>query len=323
MLHARAIHAALAGRWPDILSRLGIDPEFLCNRHGPCPVCGGVDRFRFDDREGRGSWICNRCGAGDAFKLLQLANSWDFTTARRRVIEAAGLNGALASSVDPPRSRPRRSAPTSPPRRVERLLAQSTTPDLVSDVVAYLESRYLWPLPEGCSLRAHDEVAYWDRDSNGNAARLGRYPAMIAQVLGISGELVTAHVTYLSRGRKLETRAPRKLLSKLTGHRGCAVRLMPSADVLGIGEGIETMLAAHALHGVPCWAALNTSLLRKFAPPLGVRRLIVFADRDEPGIEAARELVDRLRGRMTLEIKTPLAPANDWADVLADQKGRS
>jgi hypothetical protein len=35
------------------------------NRHQACPVCGGSDRFRFDDKEGRGTWFCNQCGAGD------------------------------------------------------------------------------------------------------------------------------------------------------------------------------------------------------------------------------------------------------------------
>ena len=38
------------GRWKEILPALGIDPKFLQNRHGPCPICGGDDRFRWDDR---------------------------------------------------------------------------------------------------------------------------------------------------------------------------------------------------------------------------------------------------------------------------------
>lgn len=41
-------------------------------RHGPCPVCGGKDRFRFDDKEGKGTWICNQCGAGNGLQLLSL-----------------------------------------------------------------------------------------------------------------------------------------------------------------------------------------------------------------------------------------------------------
>ncbi|HIH3683773.1 TPA: primase-helicase zinc-binding domain-containing protein, partial [Escherichia coli] len=45
--------------------------QVLKNRHQPCPVCGGSDRFRFDDREGRGTWYCNQCGAGDGLKLVE------------------------------------------------------------------------------------------------------------------------------------------------------------------------------------------------------------------------------------------------------------
>ena len=43
------------GRWREILPRFGIAGRFLQNRHGPCPLCGGKDRYRFDDRDGSGS----------------------------------------------------------------------------------------------------------------------------------------------------------------------------------------------------------------------------------------------------------------------------
>ena len=49
-----------AGNWRTVLHNYG------CNlpngkRHGPCPVCGGKDRFRFDDKNGRGTWYCSQC----------------------------------------------------------------------------------------------------------------------------------------------------------------------------------------------------------------------------------------------------------------------
>ena len=37
------------GAWPAILTGLGLEARYLRNRHGPCPACGGTDRFRFDD----------------------------------------------------------------------------------------------------------------------------------------------------------------------------------------------------------------------------------------------------------------------------------
>src|SRR5947199_194195 len=42
------------GRWHGILPQLGISANLLRNRHGPCPMCGGKDRFRFDDWDGKG-----------------------------------------------------------------------------------------------------------------------------------------------------------------------------------------------------------------------------------------------------------------------------
>lgn len=60
---------AARGHWPDVLERLGIKVP-IRKQHGPCPICGGKDRFRFDDKEERGTWICNQCGAGDGLALV-------------------------------------------------------------------------------------------------------------------------------------------------------------------------------------------------------------------------------------------------------------
>ncbi|PVZ78523.1 DNA primase [Serratia sp. S1B] len=57
------------GHWLSILPALGMN--VVKNRHQPCPVCGGTDRFRFDDKEGRGTWFCNQCGAGDGLTLVE------------------------------------------------------------------------------------------------------------------------------------------------------------------------------------------------------------------------------------------------------------
>lgn len=58
------------GSWPQILSSLaGLDDKQLRNKHGPCPNCGGTDRYRFDDKQGSGSYICGQCGAGDGIDL--------------------------------------------------------------------------------------------------------------------------------------------------------------------------------------------------------------------------------------------------------------
>ncbi len=68
------VHRRHNGNWRAVLASHGIDEKLLDGRHNPCPGCGGTNRFRFDDKEGRGTWICSQGGkgevAGDAFALL-------------------------------------------------------------------------------------------------------------------------------------------------------------------------------------------------------------------------------------------------------------
>lgn len=64
------------GRWPEIFNRLGYTLSTTTpHEHGACPMCGGVDRFRFDNQNGDGSFICSQGGqgeiAGDGFTLLE------------------------------------------------------------------------------------------------------------------------------------------------------------------------------------------------------------------------------------------------------------
>jgi putative DNA primase/helicase len=307
-MRAQDVHAAVD--WPSVLRQLGVDGQYLTNRHGPCPVCGGNDRFRFDDK-GRGLFYCNGCGgAGDGFQLLQRLHGWTFKVALAKVTAAAGLIEVLYLRPTAPVARTDPD-PASPTARVRELLRQSCDPQDVADVREYLAHRRL-QLPIDCPLRAHAGAAYFE-----DKQQIGRFPTLVAPVRDVDGVLVTAHITYLKAARKLTEHQPRKLLSPLTGRIGCAVRLTPvTGDTLGIAEGIETALAAHQLHQVPTWAALNTSLLSKFEPPMGIRNLIIFADRDFAGVTAAAYLMERLQGPVRLELRIAPAPHGDWNDAL-------
>ncbi|ELQ6215762.1 toprim domain-containing protein [Cronobacter dublinensis] len=76
------------GHWPRILPALGV--KVIKNRHQACPVCGGSDRFRFDDKEGRGTWFCNQCGAGDGLSLVEKALGVTVSEAAIRVNAVTG-----------------------------------------------------------------------------------------------------------------------------------------------------------------------------------------------------------------------------------------
>jgi putative DNA primase/helicase len=99
-----------------------------------------------------------------------------------------------------------------------------------------------------------------------------------------------------------------------------AVMAHPVAECMGIAEGIETALSATALDGVPVWAALNTSLLIRFAPPDGVTTLRIYADRDIPGLKAAGHLMERLQGQVSCELRVPSAPYKDFNDQLISSR---
>jgi putative DNA primase/helicase len=302
--------------WPSLLVQLGIDPSFVrLKKQGPCPVCNGSDRYVFDNRTGRGDFLCRQCGAGDGFKLLMNVHRWSFSETRKRVLEAAGLVGAGITHAVTSRDVIGAEVSTTPPSvatsSIRALVASSCAVLDCQDAVLYLTHRGLWPLPEGCQLRAHVGLDYWHEGRS-----VGRFSGLVGPVLDIDSELVTAHVTYLADGKKLTSHEPRKILSKMTGREGCAVRLSAATEILGIAEGIETALSAAALDGIPVWAALNTALLAKFDPPAGVRTLRIYADRDAPGLLAAGQLMERLQGRLRFELCVPSSPHKDFNDQL-------
>lgn len=95
------------GQWPEILRRLGVDTRFLRNRHGPCPVCGGKDRYRFSDKNGEGWHYCNQCGAGPGIVLLKKLHGWDHATACKAVDEILdGRDFAHKRPLPPPQAKP-------------------------------------------------------------------------------------------------------------------------------------------------------------------------------------------------------------------------
>ena len=111
---------------------------------------------------------------------------------------------------------------------------------------------------------------------------------MVALVTrGVDDVPLAIHRTFLARdGSGKAPVDPQKMM--LGPCRGGAVRLAPAGDVLMVGEGIETCLAAMQARGHPAWAALSTSGLLALDLPDDVRDVIVLADGDEAGKAAAR-----------------------------------
>src|SRR5262249_2538435 len=114
-------------RWAEILPLFGIETRYLRNRHGPCPLCGGRDRFRFDDRDGSGSYYCSKCGAGTGWVVVRKLKGWDHKTACDEVDKIIGIgNARLPTKAQPDDHRGSRLA------SIERLLREAHYPDVVA-----------------------------------------------------------------------------------------------------------------------------------------------------------------------------------------------
>jgi putative DNA primase/helicase len=173
-------------------------------------------------------------------------------------------------------------------------------------VEIYLRSRGL-VLPIPPSIRFHAGLKH----PSG-----GVWPAMVSLVThGAHGKPIGIHRTFLARGGA--GKAPVEPAKMMLGPcRGGAVRLGLSDDLLMVGEGIETCLAAMQASGRPAWAALSTSGLRALDLPHPVRDVIVLADGDEPGEAAAQDCAWRWKreGRRVRIARPP--QGTDFNDLL-------
>ena len=102
------IHQATQHRWQYILPHIGIEPRYLRNTHQPCPICGGKDRFRFDDKDGMGTYFCNQCGAGNGFTLMMKHLHCSFREAAQIAADILGERQPTLPSPNAPETEPQK-----------------------------------------------------------------------------------------------------------------------------------------------------------------------------------------------------------------------
>ena len=314
-----AVKQRAHGRWGEILASAGVDEGILKHRNGPCPLCGGTDRFQYTDKFGEGNYHCRQCGAGGGFKLLQAVKGLDFNAALREVERCLGLlpqaTAAQVSSAEPAGERMR--------KLVQRIWDEARPVTPGDEVDRYLGGRGLALPAYPAVLRFHGALGYYQKDAAGKSRKLAEYPAMLACIQDAQGHAVTLHRTYLRGGAKLKAADAKKVLS--AGINGAAVRLFEADEELAVCEGIETGLALHLATRKPVWAGINAGNLEKLWLPPTVRRVCIYADNDADGDFAGQCFAYALARRLKREQKSgagrqvrvfvPRHAGTDWADV--------
>lgn len=304
--YADEVHRAVWQRWPQTLQDVGIGAEFLKNRHGPCPGCGGTDRFRFDDKEGRGSFLCGGGGeriAGDGFALVMHFLGCDFPTAQRRVGDVFGIrhpdDGEESEDAAKTAPEPLAKLPVLAPRATEQPkretlsdwghgLWRSCSHVEGTAGESYLRARACVIPPADGDLRFHPHLKHHQSGHVG--------PALVALVTNArTNAPQSLHRTWIRPdGTKAIGDDSRTYLK---GHttKGGVIRLWPDDAVqrgLAICEGIESALSiAHAFQ--PTWAVLDAGTLAGLPVLDGIEALTIGADNDAAGVRSAETCAER------------------------------
>lgn len=251
-INAAAVTAAAYGQWREILTVNGINLP-SGRHHGSCPICmAGKDRFRFDDKEGRGTWVCNQCGAGDGLSLYQQATGQSMSEAIRSLASYLGLSGQMTPTdharIEKQRQKAakaaeRQAAEVARQREAAAALAQRMELEAVgcmAEQVPYLARKGLSGF--GVEVLAHD---------------YGHHKAgsLLVVLFNIDGVTTSAEIID-SEGRKMALAGGQK--------KGSAAYIEPLGDSLpenaahcGVVEGYATGLSVRALTGWPVFCGMS------------------------------------------------------------------
>lgn len=172
----------------------------------------------------------------------------------------------------------------------------------------YLRTRGITaPLDDLWSLRFHPGCYYRASDK----APRETWPALLAAVTDVHGEITAVHRTWLDRdgSGKAPIEEPRRSL----GHQlGSGVRFGLIHDVLTVGEGLETLLSLRTvLPSMPMLAGLSANHLTALELPAGLQRLYIARDNDPAGRGAEVRLRARLAGQV-IQMRTLRPEAGDF-----------
>lgn len=311
--------------WNATLPKFGIDPKYLSKKHGPCPTCGGKDRFRFDNKGGKGTFFCTFCGSGNGLTLISKYTGCTVVEAIKRLEGADQITAykrqmlvnreIVANDVNKLR------------KALQTLWMRSMSISEGDPVSRYIHYRVPGFQLEWLSsdVRFHPGVEFYEE----GFGKKGKWPVMLARAKSSSGEPITLHRTYLtSDGYKAPFANVKKQMKGKRTLMGDAIRLNNvQSPRLAVCEGIETGLAIMAASNnkIAVWVFLNAGNLAKADIPAGMfDEVIIYADRDpidqktgwRPGEHYAQQLLKKLvESKRKARIKVPQEEGVDFCDL--------
>lgn len=263
-------------------------------------MCGGKDRWRFDDIDGNGTYFCGSCGAGSGIHLLSLILGIDHKTAWKKVEEVIGTSVENKQSVEIDR---------------EKMIR-----DIISECRPLIEGGEVWRYLESRNVLGCSSLLREVKSKNGYSMMVGRF-ASGNKMTGLHVTFIKDGKKYYVKNRKTGAEACRKMYGlKKGGLNGSAIRLMPlgTSTKLIVAEGIETAISAHKLFGnLPVWATGSAGLLTAVSIPDQVTEVIIAGDTDESftGQAAAYNLAFRLHEKGK-KVIMQLPDHGDWNEAI-------
>lgn len=245
---------------------------------GPCPKCGGRDRFSLNVR--KNVFNCRRCGgAGDQIKLVEFVLGLSFLAALDWLcgpVQELTPQQRAAREKEAEKHRRERESEAEHYRKQALLKAKNIWLDCLepedTEAREYLVRRgipkHLFPFPK--SIRFHPALPYWHGQGH-SYIQIHKGPAMVAAVQGPDNRFRAVHQTWIDldqpKGKVLlpNPNEPGKFLpsKKVDGiKKGGAIRLRErplSGDTLIMAEGIETTLSAFVADttGAAFWCGVD------------------------------------------------------------------
>jgi hypothetical protein len=271
---------------------------------GPCPSCGGVDRFSIN--AAKRVWNCRgACGGNDAISLTMHVASVGFIEALEMLVGAREsscrrLDRTGTGTVET--SRRREVADTERDLASARRITAGLEPVVGTPGERYLAKvRHIDVSTIRDVLKRTDAIG-WHSAVYFNEPGHELHGQHLGCIVGIMTDAVTAQPTGAISRTYIDANLRKIGKAKTLGSPRGVIRLSRDEDVhegLHIAEGIETALTAMAHFWLrPTWTTGDTGTMRNFPVLAGIEALTIFADHDRnsAGENAARELAGRWVG---------------------------